>query len=293
MATRKDIVKTFNTLCGASFLWKGMWISDEEWANFVQPDSTILLVTRRRNFNKAIGNDATYGNLFSSEEKNVRGVYRHSKSVEASNGKRRQVSFYYVSKRGEIPPCPADTKDWQEFYRDNLIRVSDRKRKANNDDHQQPQQLQEQESQRARITPIPGAGNQETATIEQSNEQAVGLESVPRVLPTDEIIGRFWEDKQILKIFSVTVLILVTPKFHCELAGEGIEYDWGLSKREYRSLPHESKKGKANFLESLKQSLMKVILVHRRKFSAKARRYSSHTNSSTHKRLLKSVKSAV
>ncbi len=66
---------------------------------------------------------------------------------------------------------------------------------------------------------------------------------------------------------------LVTPKFHCELAGEGIEYDWGLSKRDYRSLPHASKTGKENFLKSLKQSLSKVTVEHRRKFSAKARRY--------------------
>jgi hypothetical protein len=38
-------------------------------------------------------------------------------------------------------------------------------------------------------------------------------------------------------------------KFHCELAREGIEYDWGLSKRDYRSLPHDSKQGKTTFLE--------------------------------------------
>jgi hypothetical protein len=72
---------------------------------------------------------------------------------------------------------------------------------------------------------------------------------------------------------AFTVTILVTPKYHCELAGEGIEYDWGLSKRNYRSLPHASKKGKVNFLESLIQSLKKVNVEHRRKFSAKARRY--------------------
>jgi hypothetical protein len=80
----------------------------------------------------------------------------------------------------------------------------------------------------------------ERATIGQSNVQAVGLESVTRVFPTEEIVGRFWEDKHILKTLSgeeCTVIILVTPKFHCEVAGEGIKYDWGLSKRDYRSLP--------------------------------------------------------
>jgi hypothetical protein len=28
-----------------------------------------------------------------------------------------------------------------------------------------------------------------------------------------------------------TIIILVTSNFHFELAGEGIEYEWGLSKR--------------------------------------------------------------
>ena len=30
--------------------------------------------------------------------------------------------------------------------------------------------------------------------------------------------------------------ILFTPKFHCELAGEGIEYSWGAAKRFYRQV---------------------------------------------------------
>jgi hypothetical protein len=70
-----------------------------------------------------------------------------------------------------------------------------------------------------------------------------------------------------------TVSILSSPKYHCELAGDGIEYDWGLSKKIYRRLPYADKKGKSAFKETLVKCLKQVNVGHRRKFSAKARRY--------------------
>jgi hypothetical protein len=30
------------------------------------------------------------------------------------------------------------------------------------------------------------------------------------------------------------VSVIITPKFHAELAGEGIEYSWGVTKGVYR-----------------------------------------------------------
>jgi hypothetical protein len=66
---------------------------------------------------------------------------------------------------------------------------------------------------------------------------------------------------------------LTSPKYHCELAGDGVEYDWGFSKRTYRRIPFEQKKGKANFHASVRESLHSVPIETRRKFSAKARRY--------------------
>jgi hypothetical protein len=72
---------------------------------------------------------------------------------------------------------------------------------------------------------------------------------------------------------AFTVIILSTPKYHCELAGEGIEYDWGLSKKIYRRVPFADKKGKPAFKETLVKCLKQVNVGHRRKFSAKARRY--------------------
>ena len=37
---------------------------------------------------------------------------------------------------------------------------------------------------------------------------------------------------------SRTITITFTPKFHCEIAGERIEYAWGLAKKYYRRIPY-------------------------------------------------------
>ena len=36
--------------------------------------------------------------------------------------------------------------------------------------------------------------------------------------------------------------LLTSPKYHCELAGEGIEYSWGLAKKKYRNSLLKKKK---------------------------------------------------
>ena len=45
-----------------------------------------------------------------------------------------------------------------------------------------------------------------------------------------------------------------TPKCHPEIAGEGIEYDWGCGKGYYRRLPLAAKKTKTKFRESVKKA---------------------------------------
>jgi len=67
--------------------------------------------------------------------------------------------------------------------------------------------------------------------------------------------------------------LLITPKYHCELAGEGIEYGWGFFKKDYRRIPHAEKKGRDLFRSCVKKSLKKVTVEHIRRFSARARRY--------------------
>jgi len=41
--------------------------------------------------------------------------------------------------------------------------------------------------------------------------------------------------------------VLLTPKFHAELAGEGIEYCWAQAKSYYRRVPVSRKRGRDNF----------------------------------------------
>jgi hypothetical protein len=70
--------------------------------------------------------------------------------------------------------------------------------------------------------------------------------------------------------------VLFTPKFHCEFAGEGIEYNWAHAKAKMRTTPIREKKGRANFIELVKKCICpeNVLTKERiRKFSARARAY--------------------
>jgi hypothetical protein len=46
-----------------------------------------------------------------------------------------------------------------------------------------------------------------------------------------------------------------TPKCHPEIAGEGIEYDWGCAKGVYRHLPISQKKTKEKFRGSVRKCM--------------------------------------
>ena len=70
-----------------------------------------------------------------------------------------------------------------------------------------------------------------------------------------------------------TFSVLYTPKFHCELAGEGIEYSWGVSKKIYRKKTFQEKRSFESFVRLVKESLDRVTVEMARKFSKKARRY--------------------
>ena len=68
---------------------------------------------------------------------------------------------------------------------------------------------------------------------------------------------------------------LITPKYHAELAGEGIEYTWGFIKSLYRRHPYAMKKGKENFEKLLLKCLSREVVTTEivRKFSRRARAY--------------------
>ncbi len=56
----------------------------------------------------------------------------------------------------------------------------------------------------------------------------------------------FEEEESLLQSMGRKMGVLVdrTPKCHCELAGEGIEYAWGCSKNYYHRLPLKEKNQK-------------------------------------------------
>ena len=67
-----------------------------------------------------------------------------------------------------------------------------------------------------------------------------------------------------------------SPKAHPELAGEGVEYDWGFSKLDYRRQPLELKRDKKKFRALVKRCISRanITIELRRKFSRRARGYS-------------------
>ena len=46
-------------------------------------------------------------------------------------------------------------------------------------------------------------------------------------------MGRMFD--QLSKQKNATITMLISPKYHCEIAGEGIEYNWGICKKHYRN----------------------------------------------------------
>jgi hypothetical protein len=88
----------------------------------------------------------------------------------------------------------------------------------------------------------------------------------------------FQEEESLLQSMGrkMGVVIDRTPKCHCELAGEGIEYSWGCAKNFYRTLPIREKKSKESFKESVRKCLdQETVLTKQRirAFSRRARQY--------------------
>ena len=72
------------------------------------------------------------------------------------------------------------------------------------------------------------------------------------------------------------VQVMLTPKFHCELRGEGIEYAWAAAKAIMRMTPIREKKGRANFINLVWKCLCPSTVLTKeriRQFAARARAY--------------------
>lgn len=69
-----------------------------------------------------------------------------------------------------------------------------------------------------------------------------------------------------------TVTVKFSPKYHCELAGCGIELGWGFSKRHYRRKMNMKEK-KADFKGCVERCLRVITKDHCRRFLNRVRRY--------------------
>ena len=67
--------------------------------------------------------------------------------------------------------------------------------------------------------------------------------------------------------------LLVPPKYHCELTGEGVEYAWGMMKRYFRSLNLDKKNTKAKFEKVVRETVGCVSKKNVEMFSARCWRY--------------------
>ena len=87
----------------------------------------------------------------------------------------------------------------------------------------------------------------------------------------------FINEESMLQYFGRLMGVTVdrTPKCHCEMAGEGIEYSWAASKNKYRRFPVSAKKGKEHFRNLVSQCLSREVVTTKlvRAFSRKAWQY--------------------
>jgi hypothetical protein len=87
----------------------------------------------------------------------------------------------------------------------------------------------------------------------------------------------FLQEKTSLQKLGETLGVMIehTPKYHAELAGEGVEYDWGCAKQRYRRQPLARKKTLEKFRSLVKECFGREYLTESivRKTARRARAY--------------------
>ena len=72
----------------------------------------------------------------------------------------------------------------------------------------------------------------------------------------------FLEEESLLQLHVrlLGAICVHSPKYHCEIAGEGIEYSWGNSKAKYRKIKVCDKKTVKQFREQARNCLSQTYL---------------------------------
>jgi hypothetical protein len=69
------------------------------------------------------------------------------------------------------------------------------------------------------------------------------------------------------------VIVEFTPKYHAEIAGEGVECGWGFAKKIHRRMPLKLKRDFGDFTKTVRNCLLKVTPERSRRFRRHCRKY--------------------
>jgi 2-methylcitrate dehydratase PrpD len=70
-----------------------------------------------------------------------------------------------------------------------------------------------------------------------------------------------------------TVIVEFTPKYHAEIAGEGVECGWGFAKKIHQRMPLKLKRDFGDFTKTVRNCLLKVTPERSRRFRRHCRKY--------------------
>jgi hypothetical protein len=166
-------------------------------------------------------------------------------------------------------------KELQDFARINQIELCDRKEIIVSGWEGKPKGLLQVLGERGLIE----RATLERYTLDGRKDTITGKIDLQYSLRS--LLGKcrdFKEEETALQFLGTQlgVTVLLTPKFHAELAGEGVEYSWAHSKAYYRRMPLSRKRGRDNFKQLVKDCTCPVnVLTKKRieKFALRARAY--------------------
>jgi hypothetical protein len=130
MAPQYDVLlKAFHQLLAASFLWKGQWISADEWAKYFISKGVKQSVTTE-DVNRALTREAVFvGQVSGTVARpklfvHKRQVKKETETSASTTGDHpifetvtKKVHFYYIpTTEGETLVIPLTTTTWQGFY---------------------------------------------------------------------------------------------------------------------------------------------------------------------------------
>ena len=78
---------------------------------------------------------------------------------------------------------------------------------------------------------------------------------------------------QLSETSKMSIALVTSPKYHCAIAGEGIEYNWGLTKMYYRNIPLQQNSNKEKINKCVTDICEYVTKQHSCLFATRGRRY--------------------